>query len=204
VDKKQIQEILTDFIQEGKKENGYKILFEIEDWSNHYLDEGWAKGVVKILVSMFLRKHEKFIVDFIEQNDQIHELDDKDIIYQLLSKTATYHIMQSAKRTAQCNSKSEAILPKLRNYEKKESLNSIKIKAKKKAKDLLRYIPTIPNTNASNIGYELLNFINNIDSYYTEWEIPTVKNQNLKEYLEDLGVLQEEKDKYLKYFKALK
>lgn len=200
MDKQQIQAIMTNFIQEGKKENGHTIVFGIEDWGKHYLSEEWAKAG-KLLAIIFLRKNEKFIVSFIEKNKQICELDDEDIIYQLLSKTALYHIMQKNKKTMVHNSKAVASLPSLKSSEQDDSIEKIKKKATKKAIELLRYIPVIGTSDSNKMGHMLVDFINNTDNYYSKWEIPSVVYDELKEYLGSLKVLPEDTKEYLNHFK---
>lgn len=198
----EIKDVITNFCKERKAENGHNIIFGIEDWDNHYLSEGWAIDAGTILAVVFLGDNEKFIVDFIAKNSQIHELEDNSIIYELLSKTVVYNTMQRAKKTATNHSKSEVLFPSLKPYEKKESAERIKEKARIKANELLKYIQILGTEDTNKMGHMLIDFVNNTDKYFTKkWEIPSVTSQELAEYLDTLQVSAEEKSKYLTHFK---
>ena len=198
----EIRDVITNFCKERKAENGHNIIFGIKDWDNHFMSESWAVDAGTILAVVFLGNNEKFIVDFIAENSQIHELEDNSIIYELLSKTVVYNAMQIAKKTASNHSKSEVLFPGLKAYEKKESAERIKEKARKKANELLKYIQILGTEDTNKMGHMLIDFINNTDKYFTKkWKIPSVTSQELAEYLDTLQVSSEEKSKYLTHFK---
>ena len=207
--REEIETIMADFIEEGKKEDGHKIIFNIDFFDSDYLSEGWAKGMSHVHLMMFLRNNidKEFIITFILDNFYDFKGDLKNNIRTLLSETLMYHTMQSSKKTAVCMSKTATHLPSLKAFRKKESLASIKQYAKKKAKELLKCIPKYPlislaSDKSNPLGEILIDFINNTDSYYDNWDTSmSATSDDLRNHLKSLGITPKKITDYIAHFK---